>query len=415
MNMQNLIQVISNPPILRTIDRYLLLNKPFLWSSRVHYVFYYGLLINLVLILLTLILIQPHQIDELTQFILPFLVIFEICAFFFWMFRQSIFNLEQDYGKQRNFFRRSALEIITYLFCILIVFSPSVLIPLCAIHKIAYQIKIDNRWCYLYASLIIHKTLIQSPPERIKPFFSSYEFKEITTSLNQSNVSIFEIDNIEKYIARCLYIKHIVYGLDLDNKYPDPNYKYLDDISHPYFDINYENEANQQVPYEIYLFLQTCFISTIGIPILIIQKYGNWRLVALTGFYIVIITVFITPVLIILNTLNIYIPDFSLWGINFSGINGNFFLIITAITALIVFYSLIIFNKKSYNWVLFINWGVISILLNSLLLSILIDHEDYLHMGHLLLPFIVVLVLYCCLFPIQKKMLLRNLSLPKPD
>ncbi|MDJ0898142.1 MAG: hypothetical protein QNJ55_04975 [Xenococcus sp. MO_188.B8] len=367
MNQQNLLQFILNPKFLRKIDRYLLLNRPFLWSTRVHYVLYYGLLINIISILLTFILIQPDQIDELTQFIVFFLFLFEIFTFFFWLFRQSIFNLEQDYGEQRHFFRRSFLEIIIYAFCIFIIFSPSLIVPIPAIYKIANKIEInENTFCD-----------------------DSKFFQQLTTPSDAKSKNI--ISRTEKALKICSDIQYFVTGVDLI----------------------YRDEESEILPFDIYPFLQTFFISTIGLPVLIIQKYSSWRVLTLTGLYSGILAAFITPILIIFDTLNIELLDLSFGKISFYGINRNFFVIILILAFFIFFQSVRIFKRNSYSLILVVHHGMITILLNLLLFLILIAHKDYKHLTHFLPCFLYFLVIYSCLFPFQKKMLLRNFSLPK--
>ena len=315
----------------------------------------------------------PDQIDELTQFLVLFLFFFEIGAFFFWMFRQSIFNLEKEYGEQKHFFKRNVLEIIIYAFCIFIIFSPSVVIPLSAMYKISYELGINKNTSCTTENFVSQLTT----------------YRDVPRYYNSAN----EIERERERIAvkTCSDIQYFVTGVDSYD----------------------EDKVSERLPYDVYMFIQIFFISTIGIPVLIVQKYGDWRVVAWMSLYTFILSAFITPFLIIFDTLSVYIPDLDFGKISLDGTNGNFFVIILAIAFLIFFQSIRIFKRNSYSLILVVNCGILTSLLNLLLLGILIAHEDYQDPAHFLPYFLGFLVIYACLFSFQKKMLLRNFSLPK--
>ena len=72
-----------NPEFIQKADHFLLINYPRIWSSRIHYVAYYGLLANIILNLLVLIFLQPHQIDEFINIIILIVMVIEVIAFIF--------------------------------------------------------------------------------------------------------------------------------------------------------------------------------------------------------------------------------------------------------------------------------------------------------------------------------------------
>ena len=282
------------------------------------------------------------------------------------------------------------------LYVFFIIFSPSILIPLSAMYKIANQIAINkNTSC--------------TSPKVFKQFMNSrekidYSEQVVFVAAFKQNLSVDENISVEdKRILEsksrelgslhkgiCSDIQYFVTGVDSYQK----------------------DKISKELPYDIYLFIQTFFISTIGIPVLIIQKYGNWRVVAWMSLY-AILSAFIMPVWVILETLNVNISDLDFGIIEIEGTNVNFFLIILVITFFVSLQLIKMLKRNIYSSMLAVNCGILTSMLNLILLGILRAHKDYKHPGHFLPYFLGFLVIYACLFYFQKKMLLRNLSLPK--
>ena len=137
-----------NPKFLQKLDKYLLLNYPRIWVTKIHYVFYYGLLANIILNLLIFFLIQPNQINKFIGFIMTLVMLAELVAFVYWFRRQCLFNLEQDCGDTN--WINEFLGIIIYSFCILLIVSSSLIVSL----------RLDNQ--YLYESSYFHLFFIIS-------------------------------------------------------------------------------------------------------------------------------------------------------------------------------------------------------------------------------------------------------------
>ncbi|NEP89666.1 MAG: hypothetical protein F6K18_24100 [Okeania sp. SIO2C2] len=126
-----------NPGFIKRLDRYLLLNHPRLWISKIHYVFYYGLWANVILNFLVFIFFsessQSHLINEFISFIIVIVMLIELAAFVYWFLKQCLFNIEKEYG---NFhFTDGIVEIVVYTMCTLIIISSSLTMTVTAIHK----------------------------------------------------------------------------------------------------------------------------------------------------------------------------------------------------------------------------------------------------------------------------------------
>jgi hypothetical protein len=89
------------PGFLKKIDQKLLLNKPGIWSSRIHLVLYYGVLFILFLALLAFL--EPRDLRDYTttKFWTAFVCIISVIALTVWLIYLLRFNVFKKYGNIR--------------------------------------------------------------------------------------------------------------------------------------------------------------------------------------------------------------------------------------------------------------------------------------------------------------------------
>jgi hypothetical protein len=120
-------------PYLKKLDTYLLLNFPRLWVTKLHYVFYYAGLIDISIVLFfAFYKIRQEQmfiLQALSFVILPF---FEFVSTIYWCWKHESYNLKKQYSlfyynkKFKQKFIRFSLEMLGYIACIIVIFSPSI-------------------------------------------------------------------------------------------------------------------------------------------------------------------------------------------------------------------------------------------------------------------------------------------------
>jgi hypothetical protein len=148
-----------NPQFLQKIDRYLLVNYPRLWASRIHSVLFYGLISNVLVGLFVSIAFVPkitgnyysyygnYLSSSTLYYNLPgwvwFIVVPEIFLFIYWIYTQSWFNIEVNYGKTSS--PTGIGEIFIYLACSFIFFSSSLTALTFGIIKTARYLEINRK------------------------------------------------------------------------------------------------------------------------------------------------------------------------------------------------------------------------------------------------------------------------------
>ena len=135
MKIPDYILNLLNPKWLKKIDRYLLLNYPRFWVTKIHYVVYNGLLVNIVFNLFVFIFIDPTQIDEFLWYFIIFVMFCEIAVLIFWFIQQSLYNSKNEYCNTH--YTIDLLETIICMICIIIISSTSLTMTATAIYKTA--------------------------------------------------------------------------------------------------------------------------------------------------------------------------------------------------------------------------------------------------------------------------------------
>ncbi|MDJ0509544.1 MAG: hypothetical protein QNJ64_09870 [Crocosphaera sp.] len=123
------------PKFLKKIDRYLLLNYPQIWITKIHYVLFYGLLVNITLNLLTRFFIKSNTIVDFFDNIIPYIMMFQAIFFLSWFYQQCWFSVDKEYGDTKNI--DGFLQIVIYTICTLIIISSSLTMMTTAMYKVA--------------------------------------------------------------------------------------------------------------------------------------------------------------------------------------------------------------------------------------------------------------------------------------
>ncbi len=176
--MPKLISNILNPKFLERRDRYFLLNYPRLWRLNIHYVCWYGLLVNIFIFILTMgFPLKKYQI--------PILLIIAIVAIPSDFFLLNIatnrinYDIEKQYGNTSK--NKVWLEILAYMACITIILSPTLVLPLTMRVKMATIVESPTDLIiYLVtreavANIIIHPTNLYYSPDFDCDFDCDYD------------------------------------------------------------------------------------------------------------------------------------------------------------------------------------------------------------------------------------------------
>ncbi|MDJ0728780.1 MAG: hypothetical protein QNJ33_02195 [Crocosphaera sp.] len=352
-----------NPKFLQRADRYLLLNYPRIWVTKIHYVFYYGLLANIILNSLVRLLIQPHQIDEFIRFIIVIVMLAELVAFVYWFSRQCLFNIEQEYGNTN--WINEFLEIIIYTICTLIITLCSLTMTWTAIDKIANT------------DPIIHKDTKCE---------ENVVWEDKFCTLGDINC------DSDKSSKKCNDIRNFM----------------ATDI----------NEDTDNLPYDIHWFFHAIF-AILGILILMIKKHSNWRTLGLLAIYVILLTIISVFLGIFLHNAEIDLLAFLHIPIDQSNLLGLRIGmgIILCIIFLSIFASTQLAKKSSYDQFLYINFIMIPfvIFVFTLFFGSLLEqsNKSYYSLKETVLDWVKFFLFFLFFVPLQKWILIRTQSLPK--
>ncbi|NEO52430.1 MAG: hypothetical protein F6K54_04660 [Okeania sp. SIO3B5] len=420
-----------NPRFIKRLDRYLLLNYPRIWISKIHYVFYYGVWANIILNFLVFIFFsessQSHLIDEFIQFIILVVMLIEVAAFVYWFLKQCLFNIEKEYGNYS--FTDGIMEIIIYTMCTIIIISSSLTMTATAIHRVANNdrdtIITHQTDCGLDTFFLLDRLEYLNR----KGFLDTDKFERLRKDIETKNslkwvrqseyLKQLELSNTDKFerLIKDVKAKNSL-SIKWQSKFSyqgEESYESLaicQDIQE--FITNDIYESSSQLPYDIHWWFHTIF-AILGIFFLIIRKHSNWRIIGWIIFYIIISTI-----------LSIFL------GVFLSSSNSNFFAFIDAIffhidlsdsglqilvgfVFLIVLFMIItsiqLLKKRKYAQFLYINFLSLPIAVGVLIFSLyLAPSNGATEHTWILIKFFAV---YSCFVPLQKKILNHVLSLPK--
>ena len=393
-----------NPGFLKRLDRYLLLNHPRIWISKIYYVFYYGLLANIILNFLVFIFFsessQSHLIDEFINNIIFLVISIELGVFYYWSLKQCLFNIEKEHG---NFhFTDGVVEIVIYTVCTIIIFSSSLTMTATAIHRVANNDK---------DAIIAHNTdcgldswefrrLDEKYQNQLK-FSAPDKWPKIEKELQslfrkwQSKFCYNEGEKCEYSGSICRSIQKFITN--------DTSKFITNDTSYSY---------HKQLRYDLNLLFQTIF-AILGIYFLIITKHNNSDIIGLMMGYIAI-----------LATLSIFLNIFvSSADITFFPFIAEIFFhidpsssseqtlvgLIFVIVLFMIFVSIQLAKKRKYAKFIYINFLSLPLSVG-FLISLFFDSPTAAKTAWILINFFLV---YSCFMPLQKMVLNHVLSLPK--
>ena len=355
MNLKSPLNFIFRPSLLKKLDRELLLNQPMIWASRVHFVAYYGLLVNLLLMLIFVSNVPSKQIDEFVRYFPSLLIVFEVSAFFFWIFKQSIFDIDKQHGQINAFYKRSILEMAVYALCFFIIFSPSFIVPTAVVYKVGHEVGIDaNTNCGEDFTGVLQAT------------FSS--------SGNKGKASDI-----------CSDIRTIVSG---------------------------KKDVLRYLPHDIYLMITLLLVSLICLPAFIMQKYSKWTTIAWLGLYVTVLSALVLAVLILFESRSFRLIKNSFGTYELDNGNGDICLVVLTVSAISFLLFMKVFKNSKHNLYPVIGFGVFMISFQVFFWFLsLVDSEKSVYEE---LDFMIgVLILFFISFPLYQKVLIENLSMPK--
>ncbi|NEN91407.1 MAG: hypothetical protein F6K48_21870 [Okeania sp. SIO3H1] len=436
MKTPRLIVDFLNPGFLKRLDRYLLLNHPRIWISKIHYVFYYGLLANIILNFLVWMFFrepsQFHLIDEFINFIIFIVMLTEVAAFVYWFLKQCLFNVAKEYG---NFhFTDGIMEIVIYTVCTLIIISSSLTMTYTAIDTVAKNDAniIDATGCGLEFRELNN---LLNQYNKLNTHSKSYDINIFTLEFcNTDKLKGFkkeleELSDTDEFKGLKQKLKPTIsLWIKCQSKLPpNPNKKVCDEsLNRCYeslsicrdikeFITNDIDENTEKLPYDTHWWLHTIF-AILGIFFLIIRKHSNWRVLSLIVLYIIILTILGIFLGIFLNSAESKLfgfidPIFFHVDLSSSGEQisvGLIFLIIL----FMIFSSIQLAKKRKYSQFLYINFLSLPIAVGVLIcfLSLVSSNGNIKENTWILIKFFMV---YSCLVPLQKVVLNRVLSLPK--
>lgn len=416
-----------NPKFLQKADRYLLLNYPRIWQTKIHYIFYYGILANVILNLLTFLFIKPYQIDEFIRVIILFIMIFEggLCIGWFWL--QFLFSVEKEYGNTTYYSR--FLDIIIYTACTLTIISCSLTMTATAIYKVAYfdqPIINENTDCgspynelglrYSDKSGIQYEK-IGITDYRDIPLLKEGKYQEVL----RNNKKIIELKrkweekfDINKKNLPLLLLLSGENNTIINDDYLSTIFSKYGSIDRNYFRgdicfdvkafINNENKASYELPYDYYFYFHTGF-AILVVSFLIILKFGNEDSMLMSTYYIF--------VLYIISLFSTVFDRYSKYPIHLNLINYKNSEII--LIFIIFLFAVLLFNhlsNKKYEKLLYINFAALclTVIFNTIIRTFGLENFTIKEATFLLIKLFPI---YLCLLFIPQCMLIHILPLPK--
>src|ERR1700741_1875919 len=109
------------PRFLKNLDKHLLLNNPLIWISKLHYVFYFTLILWIITALVAFLI--PLSLTDLveTGLYYTFFTIIAVIFLSVWIYKNAIFNIERNY-RNRNIADEYKIFFI-YFLCVFLFFS----------------------------------------------------------------------------------------------------------------------------------------------------------------------------------------------------------------------------------------------------------------------------------------------------
>ena len=327
-------------------------------------------------------IINPKVIDEFIQYFIVLIMLIEAGIFIFWFVKQSVYNVEKEYGNTSS--GVGLVEIIIYTLCAVIITSSSLTMTATAMYRTTSLVGMKPfplTQCTVQVSnlkksgkhpamepITIEQELIaveQKPSSIVQKF----EAVDQSTSYND-----YVCDDILNFISRGYREGHSYHG-------------YL--------------------PYEIHWWFHTIFLM-LGIFLLVIRKYSNWSTLGWTGLYLLSLitaSIFSGIVLSSLRLIGSISEDLD-------KDESSWLIILIILTMLLVWQSIRLTTLRRFDHFKFINFAVLPIALGVLISVIVLFFPGSSVMENTKV-LVVFFVFYISVFPVYKAILNRTLALPK--
>ena len=171
---------------LKKLDRYFLLNHTLIWNSKLHYIIFWGLLVNIPLIsFLTLYHMELYQVPIFYNSFFYVSAVISILILLYWIYKQTKYISVKEYGK----FRLNGLkEYLLYFFSIAIISSTPMIIDYTITST--YQYKLSHSvWDTYTNQEIVDLTEITSEKE------ITFKIKEIA----ERNDKFFDYSDRDRF------------------------------------------------------------------------------------------------------------------------------------------------------------------------------------------------------------------------
>jgi hypothetical protein len=128
------------PSFLKKIDRYLLLKYPTIWVTNIHFLLFYGLLIDLILFGSSYLLTEyrPYDTDFRIENSVLLMLIPTIALFVLWFIYQARYNVDKNYGKLT--LKQDFTNFLFYWLSTIVIYSLVVMIAFGKTEKIKQSI-----------------------------------------------------------------------------------------------------------------------------------------------------------------------------------------------------------------------------------------------------------------------------------
>lgn len=407
------------PNFLKRLDRYLLLNHPRWWATKFHYVIFYGILANIFFTLAIFAFIKPNQLLDLVPLLILIIFFPEIGIFIYWLYSQSLFNVEQEYGKTH--YTIGIMEVIIYTICVFIIFSPSIIMFITANYKIASYLGINKTSNCTDLDVMLALT---SDDNRLQLNHDLQIFRNIEPNDALEKAAIFYQQHQRDLVDLPYeFAREYEYIIDTNNFSSDEIYGRLNSIIYTLnaatrncyeirdFTTRFPSE-DKNSGFDAIEVWHICFII-LGILLLTILKHSNWRIFIFSFLYLLISIILIFIITLIFYS---FIPldfiDFDNYGLDDSSETKVFLASMIIFVLFMIVQSVRSITGKRYRQFPFINFVSLPIAFGFLLFVIeVFRHQSNARDTSSALA--IFLLLYLLFSPIQKKMLIHLISLPK--
>ena len=446
------ILALLNPKFLQKIDRYLLLHYPRLWATKFHYVIFYSLLANICASFL--IVLIPFRLGQLwsNSRLVTISFLAEIAVFLFWLNTQSLFSVEQEYGNTH--YALGWMEAIIYTICAILIFSPATTMLVTGIYKTAHDLDIKghnicegpillefysdddlsmlqkNEHQYDMNNLqkalnLAEQAVVTGQVKKVTGIEYAIFIPEANLDQSGSSSSLISISSDEAVIVKEGEEIKLVTGKATIQTYTGI-WQFQEFLNHP--GVNYEYAVYNRDAYQTcqvvkyfvtdvntyfksdefgfgFLALVNLIFTILGVLFTVILKHANWRIVIYSFLYLLISSV-------LLGIFTVMFGSFLSRYIDASSIQMSFVIATVSLVLLASIESMRLIGAKKYKQFVFVNFVSLPIAIGILVFTIKAVQPGPTLEG-MISTLSVFFLIYLLFTPLQKKILIYLMSLPK--